>query len=560
MIAPKEGELSPAALRVFSDFADMSGAVQREFKGVDDLPGPLKGFLQEMHSEMPKKTYRAFESFVLQAQERGLRAANASEAMQERAVYGGALSNLIARQLNLAGGLGLFNPEEIPIRIFDRMRKDPDIAIGTAILRQPIKDLNFRIDCEDSVQREIIDRALRNPWRKILSDATLALVYGFAAGDKIYEKRNEVIREERERRTRTVFSGTILALRDIKAMHPETVSIVLDPKTEELLEVRQSPSSFFKTQAIRIPRWKTFWFANELEYGNFFGKSRYRNVYPDWYYDQLIAQFMMRYFERRGVPPTKVIHPPGKSKDKDGKDIENHKLALQLGQALIEGSVVALPFRLDPEKKMNMWDVAFMESDQRGEMFVSIRTHLSSKKLRGLFVPEIVVAEGTEARSRATTTQTDTFLSIEEGFVSDLEHILNTDVVHQVQELNFPPPERVLARLVMDRLSLDKRAIMREVLVEMIRTVRVLSRDGSMVPRLLPSLEAAAKVVGVPVEPWINAFPPLVPEENDDEGKTKRKPKESRIPPGRRLSDDEEALRDFVRDTIREVIEEERGR
>lgn len=541
MIRAKEGVFDSEAAGVVRAWDPPSPPVQEIRLGVDDLDPTMKAFLGDMRQAMTMDAYREFESFLLQQQSSEVRRARENMLAGEKAAFGGALSGKLMGSLDL----GVFDPERIPIAIREKMRKDPDIALGTAMIRQPIKDLWFQVECVDPAQAGVLEQVLHPVWRKLMSDVTLAVVYGSFWGEKIFKRRRLIVERKTGARdeAETLFDDEAVVLDDVKPMHNSTIQLFLDPRTERLLRVRQEVSSMSGTRKIDLRPEKVLRFSNDMEFGNYFGRGRYINCYAPWYEGMLIEQFMMRYFERRGVPPVEVTYPAGKTKDPSGVAVDNSELALRLGGSIMESSVIAIPFRLHQDTKENTWKVRFVEAQQRGEMFVEILRHQSSRKFRGLFLPEETVTSGGESRSRSAAVRFDAFLMTEEGLVSDIEHEINTQMVRQIQEFNFPAEAIRPCYIRIGRLSLDRREIVREAFMEMIRTVRVLGREGMLLPRLLPSLEGMAKVLNVPMEELMQFF--QQPDEREEPSKNNR---------GRRMADEDDAVRDIVLEVVQEEL------
>jgi len=176
------------------------------------------------------------------------------------------------------------------------------------------------------------------------------------------------------------------------------------------------------SQEVSLDADKCFLFSVNADFGNFFGQSRLKPAYKPWYWKEVISQFMLRYFERRGSPATVVTHPIGGGIDVDGNEYDNTEIALRIGQNLVENSVVTLPF--EPNKEgVNQWELAYLQDEKRGEMFVEALNYLGAQILRSMLVPERVMTQDLSTGSFSmASSHAEIFLLSQEGLVAEMEN------------------------------------------------------------------------------------------------------------------------------------------
>jgi len=404
------------------------------------------------------------------------------------------------------------NPETIDVETFTLMRRNYQLSIGLAIIKLPIVGLPWRIDCEDVEVQKTVEWMLNKVWKKLIKSTLMAVDYGFASHEKVWERDNvKISKIDKEGKETVYYKGDLVYYKKIKPHHPESIKMKFDEK-QDLIEIVQE--SGIGEDDIRLPVRKCFLFTNDEEYGNPFGVSRLKNAYSVWYYQSLLLQFMMQYFERRGVPPTVATAPPGRSQDSSGAEIDNLELALRAATSLISSSVAVLPYQQSKDGKENMWSLDTFKDDARAPMFVEALSHLESKCLRALYVPEGIVSSSEKGGSGSNSVSADLFLMTQKSLMSDIEDSVNEQIIKPFVQANFPPEKYKDAYLKLDQLSFERKIAVKEIFVEMLRNIDTMIQMG-VPPNIVPSLEKMAQILEVPLESFEDATG-MTPEEFSD--------------------------------------------
>jgi len=266
-----------------------------------------------------------------------------------------------------------------------------------------------------------------------------------------------------------------------------------------------------------------FTHAKGENFGNLFGSSRLKNVYDVWYWWSALAQFILRYFERKDSPPIITRFPPGKSKDGDS----HSEIALKMGKALMSETVATLPSIVyEGKKDAYKWDIEYLMDDKRGEMFVSALNALEIKMLRGLFVPERVLTQDLRTGSYALSrTHFNIFIMELDGLIADLEDHFTRYVVRDLVEYNFGA-NAPKAYIDIERLSKQRQEFLAKIFFEM-------AKQGMV----MPGLKEIARELKIPID---ESAPQKEKEKEETLPEGEGKEKEENLPPKEQISATEE--------------------
>lgn len=392
-----------------------------------------------------------------------------------------------------------YNPETIDVDTFTLMRRDHQLAVGLAVIKLPIISLGWTIKCDDENIAKTVQWALNKIWVKLVNSSLMAVDYGFASHEKVWERDNVKISSVDKTKKEIVHhNGDLVYFKKIKPHHPSSIKMKFD-ELQNLEEIIQEAS--IGKQDISLPLRKCFLFTHNMEFGNPFGISRLKNAYKVWYWKELLYQFMMQYYERRGTPPTIATAPPGKSKDSSGTEVSNLELALRMATSLISSSVAAIPYQATKDGRENQWKLDLLKDDARGPMFVEALKHLDARCLRAIFVPENVLTQEGGGGYSSSSVHADLFLMSEKGLTTDLEEAVNNQLITPFVEANYPPEKRKPCSIQLEPLDWNRKIALKEIFIEMIRNVDTMVQMG-VPPTIVPNLEKMAGILDIPVGTW----------------------------------------------------------
>lgn len=396
---------------------------------------------------------------------------------EELSKHGGPLSKIAGAISSYAGE---YNPDDISIDTYNKLRMNAQVAAGLKVIKLPIIGQQWTTVCDDKDIAEFIDQVLRPLWYNLLTSTLTAIDFGFAAHEIVYDVKDLSLSRKYEQKP--FFNKRAVVWKKFKSLYPDTVNIKLDEK-ENFDGIVQK----WIGKDIIIPVEKSFIFTHDKgdSFGNLFGVSRLKPAYDVWYWWISLVQFMMRYFERKGTPPVIVKFPLGQTKD--GTD--HADIALDIGKALIGESVVAIPsttYENTPPK----WDLNYLLDDKRGEMFLSALTFFENKILRGMFVPERTITQDSSSKAGSyslSQTHADMFLLGEEALLVDIENQINRYVVRRLVEYNFGS-KAPQCYIKIERITDARKGFLKDVFMQMVKT-------GTAIP----AAREIADVVGVPL-------------------------------------------------------------
>ncbi len=412
-------------------------------KNVIKLPPRFKEFIQD------KKIQEEFVEFA-RGKETGMKSFKELTSYQS------------GWQTSIAGKS--YNPDDISLQTYNLMRKDAQLQMGLKVIKLPIKAMKWWVVCEDKNIQAFLQFVFKRIWKSSVSAILNALDFGWSACEKVWEVQNiEVNRKEGDKQV-IAYKGEAVLLKKLKDPDPTSITI-LTTKNGDFDGFEQQTTG---GGTVSVPVEKSFVFTNEKEFGNLYGKSLLRYAYDYWYWAILMYQFLNRYFERRGVPPTKARAPYGKTKLSDGTVIDSMQLGQQAGESLTESSVVCLPSTID-EKGNYKWDLEYMKDDQRADMFIKYIEHLNAMKLRALFVPERMIIQDTDMGARAVAkTHLDVFLMGLEGLIEDIVDHFNKYLIPQLVEYNFGK-DASPAYIETSGLSVDSKNLLKQIIISIIK-------------------------------------------------------------------------------------------
>jgi hypothetical protein len=330
--------------------------------------------------------------------------------------------------------------EEVPLEAYRRMRNDPQVQAEISVIKLPILAQTFSIDGPGDIV-ETITKAISASYNRIISRALLAIEFGFSVQEIIWAENDNLF----------TISGSM-------DFDPVSVKLNINEYGDVI--------SYTIPGGIEVPGEKAFVFTYRKEFGNPYGTSRLLSAYDVWRTKELIWLFTNRYFERKGNPPTVVKYPATPNQKESDRNADD---ALEMGRALLENAVVALPSTRDETGK-EIWELGYLTDDARAGMFLDYLTYLDRMILRAMFIPDRVMTQEDSAGSYALArAHLDLFLISEDGLISELEEEMNRQVVDKIIEYNYGRrmPD---VRLRISRLSRVDRELMASVFMEMVRS------------------------------------------------------------------------------------------
>jgi hypothetical protein len=429
-----------------------------------------------------------------------------SAAMRRKTNYAGALWAQTGKFMsNVADGA--YNPDRITYSTYERMGKDAQIALSLALIKKPIEHVNFSIECSSEKIKALVQWTMDKIYSRFVRDLLMSIDMGHSCLEKNWKKIpylklvKDTPDKHKAKKSDIVYEDAALLLWPT-AIHPRAYTLLLDEFGDlNGINVQKDYSS----QPTPVKRAKLIFYTNDMQYGNWFGNSRLKPAYPWWYWSQIVLQFMIRYLERKASPPIIVRAPIGFTVDSEGKQVNNFVLGLKIGNGLVSNSVGVLPSVYNKDGKPN-WDIQYLMDDQRVFMFIEVLQFCNTMMSRAMLVPDTVATQSGKGGSFSQTdAHADVHLMNEESLLREVEDVINNQLVPWIIKYNFTPEERVKCMVKLEKLTLTRKQLLKEVFNKMMGILNQFARDGAM-PLVLPDLGAIASALEIPVTNSDNVF------------------------------------------------------
>ena len=340
------------------------------------------------------------------------------------------LSMLSTFGVSSLGNLG--QPGKPTFKTYRAMRENPTVALARMVATAPIRTAEWTLEADDGVpdeQIEFIRENLTALWHNLVNDSLLALDYGYAPGEVIYEESE----------------GQICVLRVKPLLVDKTTILTDDHGNFEGLKNEVDKAK------VELDVSESFLYSYDCEAGNLYGRSRHENIrktaWCDWQDMQLKRS---KYFKKSAGAMPLVHYPDGEGTDSGGAIRPNYELARNIIQSLYKGDGVAFPSILAPwaqdlprdgktGPEMMGWKIDFLETKaQHGAEFTDAMKHCESLMMRGWLIPERSATEAQTAGSRADSeTAADWAMVSADLTLHDIVQTIQAQIVNPLLVLNF---------------------------------------------------------------------------------------------------------------------------
>ena len=381
------------------------------------------------------------------------------------------------------GGI-LYNPDKLTMLDYQEMRIDGQINLGLQFCKLPILALDYTVECKDKKIADAVYTEIKRIYRDMVDKMLRALDYGYSVMEKVWGYQKET---------------GLWGYKKLKDPDITTIELKTDGKGNFNGFKQVSPAT------VDIEAEKAFVFTHRLENGNLYGISRTKSAYPYYYASKIMLLFANRYMERN-ADPFKIIRYP-KDNNIDKNVHPNLDRALALIEQVKGGSGIALPSDLDKEKDKYLWEITYVEDNQRNAQYINYMNFLNTMKLRSVIVPERTVSQDNSTGSYGMAeAHTKLFLLSEEGLIADIEDCINRYLIPQFVKYNFgdtAPKASLKIASIQDK----HRTFLEDIIKEIIRNPNIIISDIIDVDRLrqelslpAPKEEGAAGATGATAE------------------------------------------------------------
>lgn len=465
----------------------------------------------------------------------------------------------------LLESLGGYNPNEVPIRIKKRMRRDPQLRFGVELAKAPIISAPFHFECDSVEVKALLKDVFIDSGflRNLCRTSTQAFEFGFANHEQLWERRDEhevswfVPRADGGMDRRTKKHAGLFVPQRFKDLDPERVALLKDEYGRlagstfgAVVGSWQDLQNKIRKREVNVlaPS-KMFLFTPVFEWQNYWGEGQYEWAYDYWYWQKILYAVALRWFERKADPPyvayapsTTFLPDPGMQDDEatydpDDETTDSLVHMSRIIERLRSAGSVTLPSEVftDDEGRPSSTRAYSIEEVGVKDMhpaFIEMIDHLDKKKTRAIIMPDAILARDKQVASLGAP---DRLAEL----VIDHQNSSLGLLIDAIQEQVLVPflryngiKDRV--RVCSTGVSRENREVIKEVLLKLIDSDTLSEQaHGQRSPKAYTQTidrEQIARTLGVPFHaPDPNAPLPPPPPAPNPEGSSKEKKKRTNL-------------------------------
>lgn len=312
-----------------------------------------------------------------------------------------------------------YNPSELVSRkgysIYDKMRKDDQVKAAMAFKKQSAIASGWTIMppegmAEDAEPVEFVKGVLDKldgTFKRNLLEILTALDYGFSVSELVFEERDLQI-----------------ALKAVKTRRPHEWEFEVDGGGN-LTKLKQSSKD--------MPVDKFVVYSYGYEFSNHYGNSDLEAAYRPWWGKDNAYKWLAILLEKHGIPPIFALYDPN---DYAGDRLKKLKQVL-VG---LQASTSALIPRANKDG-IEFWAPELARNVQ--EAFIPAIDNYNQSISRALLMPGLIgmTADAEQGSLARAEVHFDAFMLVLDFIRSDLEELINEQIVIPLCALNYPLEE-----------------------------------------------------------------------------------------------------------------------
>lgn len=325
---------------------------------------------------------------------------------------------------------GQFSWYDIP-----KMRQDPRVKLGWRIIRGPLDQVTWKIKAKNTAVAQTVDKTLRKFWTHDLDKAVRMIEWGSAACAVQYKLNRDTQEVE--------YDGMQeFCVLDAKPLQINGKLVGISVGGMSLTGIMNknndpnNPSKFFFPCYV--------WFANEAEFGSYYGRSRYAGAWAPWMEKRgkkgAIDSRRLWYFKlamNGGI----IWHPMGAIQT-DAGTVSCQDYAREIVEKGETGQVMTLPSIYD-DKGHPVWKYEPAKINGEGKQFLDYPKDLDGEITEGMEIPREVVAaiEAGNGLGNNRSVPFIVFLSGEDAIAKEIISTMDKAVCRPIVAYNYGPEE-----------------------------------------------------------------------------------------------------------------------
>ena len=310
-----------------------------------------------------------------------------------------------------------------------QMLSDPRVSFGVKLIKGPIlSKAKFIVETQNEEVHDFLVRQIVRFWIKGAPISLDSIIYGFSGSEIIYKFNQE---------------KQIIDFHKLKAIHASDVKPYVHIEKDELVamevsKIKHRAGAEGKTK-VYVKKPKFFWSVHDRTYNRLYGRSRLEGAFVPWYeiwMQRGYRSIRQMWFYKNAYRSCLLRVPKGSTKDENGNEVANMKLAAEMADRFVTGSSLILPKEPDGQ---NDWEFEPAVGIPVPDGLLEYGEILGDEIWEGLGIPpEVVSADGTGAFAGRRIPQ-QAFYSVLQEIIN--EHIIDADeqIFQPLVNLNFGP-------------------------------------------------------------------------------------------------------------------------
>ena len=295
------------------------------------------------------------------------------------------------------GRVFTYSPDSVTVQEYDEMRMDAQIVAGLALIKMPIQQCGWSIQCEDPDISAFLTEIIKPIWPDFIRQAMLALDFGYSVFEKVWGKEYDLTvtqtQGQADDANYKIYQNADV-IEKMMQLDPQTLYLLGYRWSGEFAGVRQ-----YLAGSATIPDNKCFIFSHNIEFSEWYGVSRLKPCYPFWIFKRLMYEFINVRYELWSMPMKLGRYPMGKSET--GVDpntgqpsyVYNADQMMSILEELRSNFAVTLPSN-QYENGQFQWGIELLQNGTNGSDHLQYIDHLNLMILKGLLVPQLALEIG----------------------------------------------------------------------------------------------------------------------------------------------------------------------
>lgn len=295
--------------------------------------------------------------------------------------------------LNMRYGMNFLSDmrtdKDVSYTDIDRMLKLGPCFMASRIKKGPIMSAltgkrRWTLRSSDNKLLKVAEADLERVFMRHINDMMTALDYGTAFGSTIWTRKTA---EQVGAATGVGRQSEWVVIDKIQWAHPSSVNEILRNASDNSFAGYVHRRRRMEPRDVTIDPHQALVLTYGGQFGNMWGTSIFEPVYDFALWYELTMRAFLRFNQRMATPVAVVKGPQsGTSKRPDGTRINNPLYGLLLASAASNSAALWIPSERDLQSGEPLWEIGYMDKQEKGEMFIPALQYLGTQIMRGVLV------------------------------------------------------------------------------------------------------------------------------------------------------------------------------